>query len=279
MAGQLFLVATPIGNLEDLSARALRTLETVDYIAAEDTRHTLKLLNHFGIKKEMTSYHEHNQVEKGEKILQDLLEGKQVALVSDAGTPGISDPGELLVRSCHQAGVDVTAIPGPAALILGLVLSGLSTRRFVFEGFLPVQKKARQKILESLEDETRTVLFYEAPHKLRTTLQDMHQVLGNRKIVLARELTKKFEEVVSMDLEGAIHKYAMEDPRGEYVLVLEGQSESSLEARELARWEEMSLEEHLVYYEERGMDRKEAIKQVAKDRKLPKREVYGHFHR
>lgn len=279
MAGTLYLVATPIGNLEDLSARALRTLEEVDYIAAEDTRHTIKLLNRFEIKKEMQSYHEFNKFEKGPKIIEDLLLGKNVALVSDAGTPGISDPGEELVKLCHEHNVPVTAIPGPCAMIMALVLSGLNTRRFVFEGFLSTQKKERMKIMALLKEETRTIILYEAPHKLKGTLKDLYKGLGNRSVALARELTKKFEEIQKMTLEEAIAYYDENDPRGEYVIVIEGCSEQLLEDQAVEKWESMTLEEHLEYYEKQGTPQKEAIKLVAKDRKMAKRDVYDHFHR
>jgi 16S rRNA (cytidine1402-2'-O)-methyltransferase len=276
--GILYLVATPIGNLEDMSYRAVRTLNEVDYIAAEDTRHTLKLLNHFDIHKKLVSYHEHNKIEKGPDIIRDLLNGKNIALVTDAGTPAISDPGEDLVKLCFEAGVTVTAIPGPAALITGLILSGQDTRRFVFEGFLPMQKKERKERLEMLVNETRTIILYEAPHKLKATLNDLKATLNDDRILtLTRELTKKFEEVLRMTLSEAINYYKEHDPRGEYVLVLEGCSKEGLIEKEQVLFEALSLEDHLQHYLKQGLNKKEAIKEIAKDRNKPKREIYQYF--
>ncbi len=274
-SGTLYLVATPIGNLEDITMRALRTLREVDLIAAEDTRQTLKLLNHFEIKKPMVSYYEHNKLEKGGVLIGQLLEGKNIALVSDAGSPGISDPGEELVKLAVEHGITVTMAPGPAAAVMGLVLSGLPCARFVFEGFLSVNKKSRILRLNSLKEETRTMVFYEAPHKLVNTLKDMRTVLGNRRIALARELTKKFEEIVRCTLEEALARYETEAPRGEYVLVVEGMDESSAAEEVRKKWDEMTLQEHLELYMQSGMDKKQAMKKVADDRGLSKRDIYN----
>ncbi|PKM69027.1 MAG: 16S rRNA (cytidine(1402)-2'-O)-methyltransferase [Firmicutes bacterium HGW-Firmicutes-2] len=276
--GILYLVATPIGNLEDMSYRAIRTLKEVDYIAAEDTRHTIKLLNHYEIQKSMTSYHEHNKHQKGPDILKDLLEGKNIALVTDAGTPGISDPGEDLVILCQRAGIQVTSIPGPAALINGLILSGMDTRRFVYEGFLPVGKKERAERLKELTNETRTMIFYEAPHRLKAFLNEVVTFFGTeREIVITRELTKKFEEVLRWTLEDAIKYYRSNDPRGEYVLIIGGCPIEQIKSKENVLFEALSLEDHLQHYLNQGMDKKEAIKAIAKDRDKPKRDIYHYF--
>ncbi len=273
--GILYLVATPIGNLEDITLRAVRILRESDIIAAEDTRQTLKLLNHFDIKKPLVSYYEHNKLEKGNYLVARLLEGSNIALVSDAGSPGISDPGEDLVRLAVENGITVTMAPGPAAAVMGLVLSGMPAGRFAFEGFLPVNKRSRHERLAALKDETRTMVFYEAPHKLIYTLKDMRGILGNRRIALARELTKKFEEIIRCTLEEAIAKYEEVSPRGEYVLVVEGADEAGLaEAREKS-WQELSLKEHLELHLQQGLDKKQAIKKVAEERGLSKREVYN----
>lgn len=274
MGGCLYLCATPIGNLEDITFRCVRILEEVDLIAAEDTRNSKKLLNHYEIKTPMTSYHEHNQIEKGPYLIQQLKEGKNIALISDAGTPGISDPGEALVALCHEEGIVVRGIPGPSACITGLTISGLSTKRFAFEGFLPSEKKGAEQRLEELKEETYTLIFYEAPHRLRKTLSLLEETLGNRKIALLRELTKKYEEVFLGDVSKARKKYEVEEPRGEYVLVLEGVSPSYLKEKKQEEWLEMTLEAHMHLYEERGYSRKEAMKQVAKDRGVGKREIY-----
>lgn len=273
--GKLYLVATPIGNLEDITLRALRVLKEVDLIAAEDTRQTLKLLNHFNISKPLTSYYEHNKLDKGNKLIKQLMEGKNIALVSDAGSPGISDPGEDLVKLAIENDIDVTMIPGPVAAITGLVLSGLPAGRFAFEGFLSVNKRSRKERLESLKNETRTIIFYEAPHKLIYTLKDLYAVLGNRKIVLARELTKKFEEIIRCTLEEAIEMYTHQAPKGEFVLIIEGADENVIKAQKADKWSEMDLEQHVNMYMEQGMDKKNAIKKVADDRGISKREVYN----
>lgn len=273
--GTLYLVATPIGNLEDITLRALRVLKEADLIAAEDTRQTLKLLNHFEIKNTLVSYYEHNKIEKGNDLIRQLLEGRNIALVSDAGSPGISDPGEDLVRLADDNGVPVTMVPGPAAVITGVVLSGLPSGRFAFEGFLPMNKRVRLERLESIKNDTRTLVFYEAPHKLIHTLRDLRASLGNRRIAVARELTKRFEEVARCTLDEAIEKYDKETPKGEFVLVLEGMDEKVLKEDKIGNWDEISLDEHVRQYTNSGMDRKEAIKKVATDRGLSKRDVYN----
>ena len=274
MAGILYLCATPIGNLEDMTFRCIRILKEADLIAAEDTRNSIKLLNHFEIKTPMTSYHEYNKIEKGHKLVEKLLEGQNIALITDAGTPGISDPGEELVKMCQEAGVTVTAIPGPAACITALTISGLPTRRFAFEAFLPTDKKERQMILDELKEETRTMILYEAPHRLLKTLKLLQETLGNRKISICRELTKKHETVFSTTIEDAIAHYEMQEPKGECVMVIEGKTFEEIRAKEQARWEEMSIAEHMEYYEKQGVDHKEAMKKVAKDRGISKRDVY-----
>ncbi|MBC7959721.1 MAG: 16S rRNA (cytidine(1402)-2'-O)-methyltransferase [Vallitaleaceae bacterium] len=279
MQGKLYLVATPIGNLEDITFRAIQTLKEVDYIAAEDTRHSIKLLNHYEIRKPLESYHEHNKMEKGPKMVQDLLEGKNIALITDAGTPAISDPGEDLVKLCYENHVEVTSIPGPVALITGLILSGKNTRRFCFEGFLPFPKKERKEILDLLKSETRTIIFYEAPHKLKGTLDDLYSAFGDRSITLTRELTKKFEEVMTMSLSAAVAYYKEQDPRGEYVLILEGESVEKQKEDKLEKWLEMTLEEHMAYYIKKNMTKMEAIKAISKDRNVPRRDVYQYFNR
>ena len=277
MTGMLYLCATPIGNLGDMTPRVVETLREVDLIAAEDTRNSIKLLNHFEIKTSMTSYHEYNKVEKADYLVAQMQQGKNVALVTDAGTPGISDPGEVLVAKCHEAGIAVTSLPGAAACITALTLSGLSTRRFCFEAFLPADKKEKAAILEELKEESRTIILYEAPHHLARTLGELAEALGNRRLTLCRELTKKFETVLPTTIEGALSLYEKEEPRGEYVLVIEGKS--LLQKREEVResWLSMSIEEHMAYYTETGLDEKSAMKQVAKDRGVPKREIYQHL--
>ena len=274
MAGTLYLCATPIGNLEDMTLRAIRILKEVDLIAAEDTRNSIKLLNHFEIKTPMTSYHEYNKIEKGHKLVEKLLSGEDIALITDAGTPGISDPGEELVQMCREAGVSVTAVPGAAACITALTISGLSTRRFAFEAFLPTDKKERQAVLRELKEETRTMVLYEAPHRLVKTLGVLKDTLGNRNIRVCRELTKRHETVYEATMEEALAYYEANEPKGECVLVIEGKSREEIREEEQARWEEMSLNEHMAYYEKQGIDRKEAMKCVAKDRGLSKRDVY-----
>lgn len=274
MAGKLYLCATPIGNLEDITYRVVRTLEEVDLIAAEDTRNSIKLLNHFEIKTPMTSYHEHNKIEKGRKLIEKLQAGVNIALITDAGTPGISDPGEELVKMCYEAGIEVTSLPGAAACITALTLSGLATRRFAFEAFLPMDKKERQAVLKELEGETRTIILYEAPHRLVKTLYELLGNLGNRKITVCRELTKKHETAFVTTLEEAVSYYEENEPKGECVLVLEGRSREELRQEEVAKWEEMELPEHMNYYMNQGISKKDAMKMVAKDRGIGKRDVY-----
>ena len=272
--GTLYLCATPIGNLEDMTFRVIRTLKEVDMIAAEDTRNSIKLLNHFEIKTPMTSYHEYNKIEKGHKLVQMLLEGKNLALITDAGTPGISDPGEELVQMCYEAGVPVTSLPGAAACITALTLSGLSTRRFAFEAFLPSDKKERQQVLEELKNDTRTVICYEAPHRLVKTLKELLEALGNRRITICRELTKKHETAWQTHIAEACEYYQENAPKGECVLVIEGRSREELKAEEQEQWEQMPLEAHMEHHESQGMDHKSAMKQVAKDRGVSKRDIY-----
>lgn len=278
MNGKLYLCATPIGNLGDVSARCLEVLESVDLVAAEDTRRTLQLLNHFEISKPLTSYHEHNKREKGGYIISLLKDGKNVALVSDAGTPAISDPGEDLVGLCIENGIEATSIPGPVAGINALILSGLPTRRFAFEGFLSVNKRHRREHLAGVKDDTHTLIFYEAPHKLKNTLADMADVFGaNRKIALARELTKVHEEIMRCTIGEAVEYYSENNPRGEYVLVIEGAKEA--ETEEEAFWDKLSITEHVEKYIAEGMSSKDAVKKAAEDRGLPKRDVYNEYHR
>ena len=277
MAGTLYLCATPIGNLGDMTPRVTETLKEVDIIAAEDTRNSIKLLNHFEIKTSMTSYHEYNKVEKADYLVEQLMQDKNVALITDAGTPAISDPGEVLVQKCLQAGITVTSLPGASACITALTLSGLSTRRFCFEGFLPSDKKEKAEILEELKEESRTIILYEAPHHLVRTLKELQEAMGNRKVTLCRELTKKFETILPTTLGDALALYEQEEPRGEYVLVIEGKSRQEKKEEERQAWQTMSIEEHMAYYEKEGMDKKSAMKQVAKDRGVTKREIYQYF--
>ncbi|MBR5598074.1 MAG: 16S rRNA (cytidine(1402)-2'-O)-methyltransferase [Lachnospiraceae bacterium] len=277
MAGKLFLCATPIGNLGDMTPRVIETLESVDVIAAEDTRNSIKLLNHFNIKTPMTSYHEYNKIEKADTLIAKMQTGQNIALITDAGTPAISDPGEVLVQKCQEAGIVVTSLPGPAACITALTLSGLSTRRFCFEGFLSSDKKERRAVLEDLKEESRTMILYEAPHHLKGTLKELYVVLGNRKITLCRELTKKFETIFPTTLEDALEYYESNDPRGEYVLVIEGKSHQQKEEEKQASFSEISIEDHMKLYEDKGVDRKEAMKLVAKERGISKRDVYNYL--
>ena len=274
MSGKLYLCATPIGNLEDITLRVLRVLKEVDLIAAEDTRNSIKLLNHFDIKTPMTSYHEYNKIEKAYTLIGKMQEGMNIALITDAGTPGISDPGEELARMCMDAGIEVTSLPGPAACITALTLSGLPTRRFAFEAFLPMEKKERKEVLQELVHETRTIIIYEAPHKLVKTLKDLRETLGNRRITLCRELTKKHETAFRTTIEELLSYYENEKPLGECVLVIEGKSRKELKEAEAASWETVPVEEHMKIYEKQGMSRKDAMKQVAKDRGVSKREIY-----
>ena len=274
MSGTLYLCATPIGNLKDMTERVLLTLKEVDLIAAEDTRNSIRLLNHFEIRTPMTSYHEYNKVEKAHYLVDQLLTGKNIALITDAGTPAISDPGEVLVAECQKAGVPVTSLPGCCACITALTLSGLPTRRFCFEGFLPTDKKEKAFVLEELARETRTMILYEAPHHLKRTLSELLETLGERRITLCRELTKKFETIMPTTLEGAADYYEENEPKGEYVLVIEGKSRKEIEEEQQKSWESMSIEEHMAFYEKQGIDRKSAMKKVAADRGVGKREIY-----
>lgn len=272
--GTLWLCGTPIGNLEDMTFRAVRILQEADLIAAEDTRNSIKLLNHFEIHTPMTSYHEYNRFEKGRVLVNKLLAGQNIALVTDAGMPGISDPGEELVRMCHEAGITVTAVPGACACVTALALSGQATRRFVFEGFLPVDKKERRTVLEGLTEETRTIIFYEAPHRLKRTLQELFEELGDRRLSICKELTKRYENIEETTLSEACIRYETQEAKGEYVLVIAGRSRAELERERQQSFIQMSLSEHVGYYEDQGMDRKSAMKQAAKDRGITKRDVY-----
>ena len=273
--GTLYLCATPIGNLEDITYRVLRTLKEVDLIAAEDTRNSIRLLNHFEIKTPMTSYHEYNKIEKAYQLVAKMREGKNIALITDAGTPGISDPGEDIVRICYEEGIPVTSLPGAAACITALTMSGLPTRRFAFEAFLPKDKKEHQAVLEELKTETRTIIIYEAPHHLVRTLQELHDTLGgDRRLTICRELTKRHEEKLQMTLADSLSYYEVNEPRGEYVLIIAGRSREEMKKEEQAGWETLSLEEHMAHYESQGIDRREAMKRVAKDRGVSKRDIY-----
>ena len=274
MAGKLYLCATPIGNLDDITLRVLNTLKEVDLIAAEDTRHSIKLLNHFDIKTPMTSYHEYNKVEKARYLVDQMKKGVTVALVTDAGTPGISDPGEELVKQCYEAGIELTSLPGPAACITALTISGMATRRFAFEAFLPPDKKEKQRILEELKQETRTMILYEAPHRLVRTLEELMEALGDRNITICRELTKKYETAFRTTFSGALEFYKENEPKGECVVVIEGKSFDQVNREKQQEFEEMTVEEHMELYLSQGMDKKEAMKRVAKDRGISKREVY-----
>lgn len=274
MTGCLYLCATPIGNLEDITLRVLDTLKKVDLIAAEDTRHSRGLLTHFDIHTPMTSYHEHNKYEKATILVDKLLEGQNIALITDAGTPAISDPGEELVRQCLDAGVTVTSLPGACACVTALTMSGQATRRFCFEAFLPMDKKERVRILTELKTETRTIILYEAPHRLKKTLAELLVELGDRRLTICRELTKHYEEAMRITLSAAVDKYETEEPKGEYVLVLEGRLQAELEEEKAQKWEQMSLQEHLEHYLKQGLDKKKAMKQMAKDRGCSKRDIY-----
>lgn len=273
--GKLYLCATPIGNLEDITYRVVRILKEVDIIGAEDTRNSVKLLNHFEIKTPMTSYHEFNKYDKAKQLVQMMLNGKSVAIITDAGTPGISDPGEEVVRQCYEAGIEVSSLPGAAACVTALTMSGQKTRRFCFEAFLPSDKKEKSTVLEELKNETRTIVIYEAPHRLVRTLKELRDALGNRSITLCRELTKKYEEADKTTIDGAIEKYNEKEPKGEFVLVIEGKSQEEIKEEKRKQWEDMSIEEHMEYYVNQGNDKKAAMKLVAKDRGVSKRDIYN----
>ena len=273
--GMLYLCATPRGNLEDITFRVIRTLKEVDLIAAEDTRNSIKLLNHFEIKTPMTSYHEHNKVEKAKVLVDKMRAGTNIALITDAGTPGISDPGEELVRQCHEAGIQVTSLPGAAACITALTMSGQPTRRFVFEAFLPFDKKERADVLEELKNETRTIIIHEAPHHLAALIDELTGVLGgDRSVSICKELTKRYEKVWKTTLEEASQFYKSRQPRGEYVLVIAGRDRQELKLEKQKSWDAMSIQEHVAMYENQGIDRKEAMRMAAKDRGISKRDVY-----
>lgn len=272
--GMLYLCATPIGNLSDITGRVLETLKSVDLIAAEDTRNSIKLLNHFDIKVPLVSYHEYNRYDRANELIEKMRQGADIALITDAGTPVISDPGEVITDMCRQAGIKVTSLPGPCALVTALSLSGLSARRFVFEGFLPADKKERRQVLGSLTDETRTIILYEAPHHLLSTLKELKEALSDREMALCRELTKKFEEVKRMKLSEAVIYYEENEPRGEYVLVIEGRSKEELRNEKIGQNRERDINEQMAEYEKQGLDRKEAMRKVASDRGVSRREVY-----
>lgn len=274
MPGKLYLCATPIGNLEDITLRVLETLKQVDLIAAEDTRHTRKLLNHYDIKAKLTSYHEHNKYEKAEALVRELLSGKDIALVTDAGTPAISDPGEELAKAALEAGIEVTSLPGASALVVALSMSPLSSRRFVFEGFLPSEKKERREVLQSLKQETRTIVLYEAPHRLLKTLKELEEVLGERRINLCRELTKLHEDLLLSTIPELIRYFEINEPRGEMVLVIEGADKQKMKEESIRSWEEMSIADHVKFYTDQGFEEKEAMKIAAKDRGISKRDIY-----
>ena len=278
MTGTLFLCATPIGNLSDMTPRVVETLREVDIIAAEDTRNSIKLLNYFEIKTTMTSYHEYNKIEKADQIISWMQAGKNIALITDAGTPAISDPGEVLVKKSMEAGIPVTSLPGCCACITALTLSGLPTRRFCFEGFLPAEKKEKEAVLRELTQESRTIILYEAPHHLTRTLEELYRTLGQRRITLCRELTKRFETVMPTTLEDALAYYQEQEPRGEYVLVVEGKSLEQKRQEDMAAWRDKSIEEHMEYYRTLGMEEKAAMKQVAKDRGVSRREIYQYLY-
>lgn len=275
MAGKLYLCATPIGNLDDITFRVVKTLKEVDLIGAEDTRNSIKLLNHFDIDTPMQSYHEFNKYDKAKELVQMMIEGKNIALITDAGTPGISDPGEELVKECIENGVEVTSLPGASACVTALSMSGLSSQRFCFEAFLPKDKKKKENVLKQLQNETRTIIIYEAPHRLVKTLKELEEALGNRRVSINRELTKKYEESFLTTLKKACEKYEAEEPRGEFVLVIEGKHLEDIEQEERQKWEDISLENHMQIYLSQGLEKKAAMKKVAKDRGVAKREIYN----
>ena len=273
MEGKLYLCPTPIGNLGDMSQRTLETLQAVDLIAAEDTRNTGLLLARYDIKAPLISYHQHNEKQRSQELIERMQQGAQIALVTDAGMPAISDPGQILVRRCHEAGVSVTALPGPCAFVTALALSGLDSRRFVFEGFLPVDKKERRQVLEDLRTARRTMIFYEAPHRVKETLKTMAEVAGDRPAAAVRELTKKFEEIKLMKLSDLSAYYEENEPRGEYVLLVEGQTAEQQEETRKQQFEGLTLEQHMALYAD--LPEKEAMKAVAKDLGISKRDVYA----
>ena len=276
MAGKLYLVPTPIGNLKDITLRALEVLQNVDIIAAEDTRQSLKLLNHFNIKKTLISYHQHNEQGKSENIIDQIKEGKNIAIISDAGSPGISDPGSVIVQKCIEQNIKFEVLPGATAITTALVYSGLDTTKFIFRGFLPRENKDRKPIIDDLINRSETLIFYEAPHRLLSTLEFLYENIGNRKISMCRELTKMYEEIIRLTLEQAIEYYKEKAPRGEYVLVIEGKSKEDIEKDEKAKWDTLTIEEHIEKYMNEGINKKDAMKKVAKDRGMSKSEIYKH---
>jgi 16S rRNA (cytidine1402-2'-O)-methyltransferase len=276
MAGILYLVPTPIGNLKDITLRALEVLESVDLIAAEDTRQSLKLLSHFNIRKTLISYHQHNEQGRSQNIIDQIKEGKNIAIISDAGSPGISDPGSVIVAKCIQQGIEFVVLPGATAITTALVYSGMDTTKFIFRGFLPRENKDRKPIIDDLIDRSETLIFYEAPHRLLNTLEFLKENLGNRKISMCRELTKLYEEIIRLTLEEAVEYYKQNSPRGEYVLVIEGKSKEAIDKDERSKWDSLTIEEHIVRYMDDGISKKDAMKKVAKDRDLPKSEIYKH---
>lgn len=275
-SGKLYLVPTPIGNLKDITLRALEVLKGADIVAAEDTRQSLRLLNHFDIKKPLISYHQHNENSKGEDLIERLRQGQSIALVTDAGTPGISDPGSIIVSRCIEEGLDFEVLPGATAVTTALVYSGLDTTAFIFRGFIPRENKDRTALIEDIKDRKETLIFYEAPHRLRETLKFLRDTLGNRKIAICRELTKLHEEILRMGLEDAVKYYEDNAPRGEYVLVLQGKSLEEIRNEEKALWEDLTIEKHILKYIDEGLSKKDAVKKVAKDRNISKSEVYSH---
>lgn len=274
--GKLYLIPTPIGNLKDITLRALEILETVNLIAAEDTRHSLKLLNHFNIKKPLISYHQHNEQGKSENIIQRLKEGQDIALVTDAGTPGISDPGSIIVQKCIEENIEFEVLPGATAITTALVYSGLDTTKFLFRGFLPRENKERKGIINDLENRTETLIFYEAPHRLLNTLEFLKENLGSRRIAVCRELTKLHEEIIRVTMDEAIEHYKNVEPRGEYVLVVEGKREEEILQEKRSKWENLTIKEHIIMYMNEGISKKDAIKRTARDRGMNKSEVYIH---
>jgi len=276
MVGKLYLVPTPIGNLKDITLRALEVLQNVDIIAAEDTRQSLKLLNHFNIKKTLISYHQHNEQGKSENLIDQIKEGKNIAIISDAGTPGISDPGSVIVLKCIEQNIKFEVLPGATAITTALVYSGLDTTKFIFRGFLPRENKERKPIIDDLLNRSETLIFYEAPHRLLSTLEFLYENIGNRKISMCRELTKLYEEIIRLTLEEAIEYYKEKAPRGEYVLVIEGKSKEDIDKEEKAKWDTLTIEEHIEKYMIEGISKKDAMKKVAKDRSMAKSEIYKH---
>ena len=276
MAGKLYLVPTPIGNLKDITLRALEVLENVDLIAAEDTRQSLKLLSHFNIRKTLISYHQHNEQGRSQNIIDQIKEGKNIAIISDAGSPGISDPGSVIVLKCIEQGIEFVVLPGATAITTALVYSGLDTTKFIFRGFLPRENKDRKPIIDDLINRSETLIFYEAPHRLLNTLEFLYENLGNRKISMCRELTKLYEEIIRLTLEEAVEYYKQNSPRGEYVLVIEGKSKEAIDKDARAKWDSLTIEEHIKRYMDDGISKKDAMKKVAKDRDMPKSEIYKH---